>query len=151
MKLEYIRCVSAFPGIGKSYFVEQNPMVLDSDSSKFDKSKFPDNYVSHIAKSVYDGKCILVSSHADVRAKLVEYQLLDLLVYPSISSKNAYIDRYRKRGSSPQFVEMLDKQFENFVRMCQAQTGCRHVELDGNTYLSDVIRFNQATKHLEQI
>jgi len=34
--------ISAFPGTGKSYFYKNTKLkVLDSDSSKFDKSKFP--------------------------------------------------------------------------------------------------------------
>jgi hypothetical protein len=38
--------ISAFPGTGKSFLFNNTKLkILDSDSSKFDKSKFPENYI----------------------------------------------------------------------------------------------------------
>ena len=59
---------SAFPGVGKTtYFNTTDRNVLDSDSSKFDKKHFPDNYIQHIERNIQDPKVdkILVSSHKD--------------------------------------------------------------------------------------
>ena len=43
---------SAFPGVGKTtYFNNTSKNVLDSDSSTFDKSEFPQNYINHISIS----------------------------------------------------------------------------------------------------
>jgi hypothetical protein len=48
---------SAFPGCGKTtYFNTTNRNVLDSDSSKFDKKHFPDNYIDHIERSIEEGR-----------------------------------------------------------------------------------------------
>ena len=66
---------SAFPDVGKTtYFNTTNRNVLDSDSSKFDKKHFPDNYIDHIKRNVEDPKVdkILVSSHKDVRDALLK-------------------------------------------------------------------------------
>ena len=89
---------SAFPGVGKTtYFNNTNKNVLDSDSSKFDKSNFPSNYIQHIEKNIEDPSVdrILVSSHKDVREALVERGIPFVLVYPDRSLKSEYIQRYK--------------------------------------------------------
>ena len=49
---------SAFPGVGKTtYFNTTDKNVLDSDSSKFDKKKFPANYIDHIERNIQDPNC----------------------------------------------------------------------------------------------
>ena len=43
--------ISAFPACGKTYAFnnfQDSYSILDSDSSKFDKTYFPDNYIKHI-------------------------------------------------------------------------------------------------------
>ena len=45
--------ISAFPGTGKTYSYENsNKIILDSDSSKFDKNDFPNNYINHIKENL---------------------------------------------------------------------------------------------------
>jgi hypothetical protein len=46
--------ISAFPGCGKSHYFRNNSdkIVLDSDSSTFDKSDFPRNYIQHIKSNL---------------------------------------------------------------------------------------------------
>ena len=85
---------SAFPGVGKTtYFNKTKLYVLDSDSSKFDKKKFPDNYIQHIERNIQDPNVdkILVSSHKDVRDALVARGINFVLVYPDRSLKDEYI------------------------------------------------------------
>ena len=85
---------SAFPGVGKTtYFNTTNRNVLDSDSSKFDKKHFPDNYIEHIERNVMDPKVdkILVSSHKDVRDALIKKGIPFVLVYPV----SVWINQYK--------------------------------------------------------
>ena len=97
---------SAFPGVGKTtYFNTTDGNVLDSDSSKFDKKHFPENYIEHI-KSGLDNESvdkILVSSHKDVRDALVKNGISFVLVYPDRSLKDEYIQRYKDRGNNDAF------------------------------------------------
>lgn len=63
------RIISGFPGIGKSTFAAKHEGdVSDSDSSTFDKSDFPANYMRHIKQQVLMRKWVMVSSHDTVRA-----------------------------------------------------------------------------------
>ena len=46
------KVICGFPGVGKSTLFKEledsDYLVLDSDSSTFDKTKFPENYIEHI-------------------------------------------------------------------------------------------------------
>ena len=65
MTTKFIRVFSVFPGVGKTHFYNQNKEnTRDSDSSTFDKSEFPQNYIDHIKELLEDESIehILVSS-----------------------------------------------------------------------------------------
>lgn len=77
--------ILAFPGVGKTYFKQNNKdlKILDSDISKYShkinkktkqkvkNKKFPKNYVDYIKKEYQKDQWdyILVSTHQDVRYK----------------------------------------------------------------------------------
>ncbi len=133
--------VSAFPGCGKSHFFRENKnkIVLDSDSSKFDKSDFPNNYIEHIKSNIGKADIILVSSHKEVRDALVENNIKFTLVYPDKSIKDEYIQRYIDRGNSEKFVELLTKNWLTWIDELDNQIGCKKIKLNKGEYLSDVI------------
>ena len=123
--------ISAFPGTGKSFlFKNQNTIrlngkkVFDSDSSTFDKAKFPANYIAHIQKLLADNPhcLIMVSSHVAVRQAMRGAGIEYTLVYPDIALKLAYLDRYIDRGSPPAFCNMMDEKWDDFIESCMRDT-----------------------------
>ncbi len=140
--------ISAFPGTGKSFAYkkfsseEHNFEIFDSDSSKFDKANFPQNYISHI-KNLLDGdnKLILVSSHKEVREALVEADIWFLLFYPSKDpiTKSIYLDRYKRRGSDEKFIKLISDNWDSWIDDCKSQKRCKKIEMNGNEYISDFI------------
>ena len=143
------KVVSAFPGVGKSHYYRSNNIqnfqtgdnriVMDSDSSKFPKSNFPENYMQHIKRHIGVADIILVSSHDVVRDALVKEGIPFTLVYPDKKMKKEFIQRYINRKSDPKFIELLDKNWDNWITEMENQTGCEHIVLQPNQYLSDVI------------
>ena len=133
--------ISAFPGVGKSYLFKtnKNKVILDSDSSKFDKKHFPDNYIQHIKKNIGKADIICISSHKEVRDTLVENQLFFTLVYPERSLKKEYVERYKERGNDDNFVKLLEKNWGSWMDELENQKGCKHVRLKSGEYLSDKI------------
>ena len=101
---------------------------MDSDSSTFDKTKFPQNYIAHIKENIGKADIILVSSHDVVRDALVLNNIEFTMVYPDISIKDEYIDRYIKRGNNEGFVELLKQNWETWIG-----------EIQSGQYLSDVL------------
>ena len=79
--------ISAFPGMGKSYAyneLKDKIRVLDSDSSKFDKSDFPRNYIEHIKNNIQNQDIIFISSHKEVRDALEDENInFDLFYHKS--------------------------------------------------------------------
>lgn len=133
--------VSAFPGCGKSHLFRNKgeTKILDSDSSTFDKSEFPQNYISHINSNIGSVDIILVSSHKVVRDALVDDGIEFTLVYPCRDIKDEYIQRYVDRGNDDKFVELLKTNWENWMDELEEQSGCKKVELQKGEYLSDII------------
>lgn len=143
--------ISAFPGTGKSSIFKNKDrlgfvgsdelMVYDSDSSTFDKSKFPQNYISHISNvmNATPDTIMMVSSHDIVRAALKTAGIQYTLVYPSRELKDEYIKRYIHRGSPPEFIKMMDKNWDTFIDSCENDTA-ESVKLLGGEFLLDYIK-----------
>jgi hypothetical protein len=135
------RIISAFPGCGKSHYYRENKdlIVLDSDSSTFDKSDFPRNYIEHIKSNIGKAHIIMVSSHKEVREALVDNNIKFELVYPNLSIKEEFIQRYKDRGSPEKFINLLESNWGNWIGELELQTGCEKKTLETGKYLSDVI------------
>ena len=133
--------VSAFPGCGKSHLFRNkgDKKILDSDSSTFDKSQFPENYINHIKSNVGNVDIILVSSHKVVRDALENEGIEFTLVYPNREIKDEYIQRYVDRGNDDKFVELLKNNWDIWMDELETQTGCNKFELNKGEYLSDII------------
>ena len=133
--------VSAFPGCGKSHLFRNKgeKKILDSDSSTFDKSQFPQNYIEHIKSNIGEVDIILVSSHKEVRDALVNESINFTLVYPRKDMKDEYIQRYIDRGNDGKFVELLKQNWNNWTDELENQEGCEKIELESGQYLSNVI------------
>ena len=134
---------SGFPGVGKTYMFNRyknlQKEVIDSDSSEFDKSNFPDNYIFHIKSNIGLVDVILVSSHQEVRDALVREGIPFSLIYPKREAKLEYLARYRMRGSSENFLQLVRNNWDNWIDGCQNQIGCEHIVLPRLTYLNHVI------------
>lgn len=142
--------ISGFPGIGKTYFKNtfQEPFhdikILDSDSSKFSWSEpgvrhpdFPNNYIDHIKNNIGKVDIILVSSHEIVRRALERSEINYILIYPDRSLKNEYINRYKNRNSSNSFIQLLDKEWDNFISQCESESFPLKIILGENEHLAD--------------
>lgn len=133
---------AAFPGTGKSHFFEESKdslNILDSDSSTFDKSEFPQNYIDHIKENIGKADIIMISSHDVVRNALVENDIDFTLIYPHVSLKEEYVQRYKDRGNADAFIELLEANWETWINECEFQQGCDKIVLDSYQYLSEVI------------
>lgn len=129
--------ISAYPGCGKSYTTnylkEHRPdlIVLDSDSSYFswiwesgvktDKRnpEFPNNYIQHIKDNMNTANIIFVSSHKNVREALKDAGIRFMLVYPDKSMKEEFMQRYKNRGSSEEFIKFQSDNWDKFIDECE--------------------------------
>lgn len=137
-----INIICGFPGIGKSTLVAQGRTGFkfsDSDSSRFSKyPSFPLNYTAYILTEVLNDRTVLASTHQQVRARLHQLGVGFLIVLPEPGpeSKIAYMQRYRDRGSPQPFLDLMDREFEEFVAQCMLDPAPKHF-LAPDRYLGD--------------
>lgn len=145
--------ISGFPGVGKTEFVRRNPGSHDSDSSQFSwqtsplgskarNPDFPANYIRHIRGLT---GAVMVSSHKEVRDALTHAGLPFRLAFPARSCKQEYIERYRSRGSPPEFIGLVERQWDLWIdELLEQPCVSRHILLQGQ-FLSDVINISRAS------
>ena len=116
--------------------------VLKMDTAEYSKQEYIPAIISglSVVSNLSSGKTLLVSTHETTRSQLVDLGIPFLLVYPEIELKSEYLDRYRQRGSSPEFIDLMDNNWTNFIESCSVQGGCTHVILKSGEYLSDIER-----------
>lgn len=166
---EYKLLINAFPGTGKSHLFHDldvlegwyrakaqdivahagnpaNRYLLDSDSSTYDKSAFPDNYLNDIT-TIYDRYPYVVmclSTHAGVLSGLQHKGYPHTVVIPDRTLKTEYLERYRERRSPEAFITLIDQQWDNFLTQCVDHArqcpGARLLVLRSGEYVSDVVR-----------
>lgn len=110
--------ISAFPGCGKTvaYFdLKDTIKVKDSDSSTFDKSEFPNNYIKAIKEDIGNYDMIFVSSHKEVRDALEEEKIPYILFFPSVSRRTEFLENYTRRRTPPKLIQKIDEHFEEWV------------------------------------
>jgi hypothetical protein len=144
------KLVLGFPGVGKTmYYMKKKGKVdvLDSDSSTFPKDGFPNNYIEHILENIGKQDVIFISTHEVVRKALKSIDIFSnenvegiYLVYPDLSLKDEYMKRYKERGNNKQFIEVLDKMFDNWVE-----------ELDNESNKFTKIKLNNSNYYISNI
>jgi len=137
--------ISAFPGTGKTSYCNlysdyiPDIFASDSDSSKFDKANFPQNYIEHIKEKISEGYArIFISSHKEVRDALVENGLEFILVYPKKELKEEYLKRYKERGSTDNFINLISNNWDLWLDELKNQKGCKHIELESGQFICNV-------------
>jgi len=166
--------ISAFPGIGKTYAVQNSNMnLIDSDSSKFSwiydengnktntrNPEFPQNYIDNI-KNLLNNKsidCIFISSHEDVKKALDENNIDFISVYPNKDNKESHIKRLKERLTglnNDKFISIIESNWDNWIpdnrdSEYKKYKNCINVLwLGTNTYMTDIcdwIKINYLNK-----
>lgn len=135
-----MQIISGFPGVGKTHYARiYRDMVLDLDSRKY-RWGFPEKYIKLILDhaAIGDGT-LLVSTHESVLDALSANGLRYTLVFPALSLKEEYLERYRQRGDDPQLLELLSKNWSRYLYQCQNRNDCEKIVLKGTQVLADVI------------
>ena len=121
-----IKIILGFPGVGKSFCKEHfkgtDIKILDSDSSEFPKSDFPNNYIKHIRETIQKNivDIMFISSHKDVRKAIFNDNFIMsraaiYICYPDKKLKEDFIDRYKKRGNNEKFIKLISDNWETWI------------------------------------
>lgn len=137
--------IFGFPGVGKSYAKEHEEEyglslqdsdsshfhwlyrdnefkdpVLDEDGKKVIHPEWPANYVRYIELTGREQSIkpdfIFVSTHEEVMKALLPLRFMSYTLVPTIDQKERYLKLYKERGSSDEFIELMDKNWEKFIK-----------------------------------
>jgi shikimate kinase len=137
--MENIIC--GFAGIGKSSCAKLLAGVVDLESTPFNKDW--ETY-SRVAKHIADnGYTVLLSCHKELRQKLLDKNIKFTTVIPEsyskklvTDSKAVYLKRYRERGNTEQFIDLMSNNWGEFNTILPGEK-MRELPLD--KYLIDII------------
>jgi hypothetical protein len=135
--------IAAFPGMGKTtmeYLMKGTIFkILDLNSSAFSKSAdFPKNYVDHLQGLIGEGKfnLILISTHEKVLKELWRRSIDYLVVYPDPTRKEEFLENYKKRGDSEEFINKLELNWYAWIRNLDKERDT--LQLSAPKYLMDI-------------
>lgn len=158
--------ISAFPGCGKTYFVNKLNENLegsgkifkginatDSDSSSYSwvmdhgikrrNPDFPKNYIEHIKEARKNYDLVFVSTHQVVRDAMDAAGIPFELVYPNPQRKAEWVGNYYLRGNTKEFIDTIVAHWDEWIGdMAIPKEGevphIRHM-LDNGMYLKHLI------------
>lgn len=152
--------VSAFPGSGKTEFAKRilevetfnYNSVLDLDSADYNwvegqygtvrNPNFVKDYVDEIELQADSYDFVLVSSHEEVLEEMYQRNLLFVMVAPDKLRKQEFLDNYHERGSHPEFIDLIDKNWDDFLdsyfNMYEAPFAMYNYTLESGKFLCDI-------------
>ena len=132
--------ICGFPGLGKSSAAGK--YIADLDSADFMGPNRWEDYERAIKEQIGKVNYILVSCHPETRAILKNLGLNYYIAYPSRELKEEYLERYRKRGDSIEFTNLLGNSFNHFINSIEMDDyeGCTKIRIEKlGKYMKDVI------------
>lgn len=132
--------ICGFPGLGKSSTA--NEYIVDLDSADFMGPNRWEDYEEAIKEHIGRVDYILVSCHPETRAILKNLGIHYYIAYPSRELKEEYLERYRKRGDSPEFTNLLGNSFNYFINSIESDDyeSCTKIRIvKPGRYMKDVI------------
>ena len=127
---------SAFCGTGKSWLCLKKPnFFIEFEGWKYQDGDFPDNYIQDIEKGLGTKKKVLIDTNPVVLKKLFQSGIKIRLFYPKNNIKSKYINTFVERGSSKDFIEMLNKNWDKWIDELKEQRYCEQIILGDKEYL----------------
>jgi hypothetical protein len=139
---QHAKIIVGFPGIGKS-FISKNKVGQYSWLNVQDEPGYAkgaeDLFFEGVRKLSRQPGVLLLPAHRIVGNFLISQNLVFTSVFPKRNLKDDYLRRYRQRGNSEGFVELLEKKWDPFIDNMWYDFGrCNHVELEEGEFLADV-------------
>ena len=114
-----------------------NNPVLDENGNKIPHPAWPANYAQYIELTGREQNnkpdYILVSTHEEVMKVIGDLKFRSITVVPDTSpeTKEHFLNLYKERGNTQEFIDMMDKNWEKFVK----GTAMRGLSVPGEHYM----------------
>jgi hypothetical protein len=133
------------------YKYERNETKRFSEADKADPNLdfifgWEKNYVEAIKRNMSDDKILLIPLDFRVLSLLRKDSIPYLLCYPEREAKEEYHKRFIERGNSENFIDIFIGRWDNFLDSLESDSYGKHIVLDSDLFLSDVINVNALLK-----
>jgi hypothetical protein len=148
MSREFVIC--GFSGIGKSTSEQKHREIIDFESSPWshiydngismENPRFPINYIDKLCEMIEGDEATyyLLSCHKEVREELKNRGIGYIIVLPTVDQKNEYLKRWLRRGSSIDFINIMNDRWEELITSCEEDDAPK-IYLSSGEYISDLI------------
>ncbi len=131
---------ASFCGTGKTYLCKKFPKkCIEFECWKYTDGDFPQNYIKDIRAKMGKSKYIFISTNPVVLKQLNKLGISIILIYPKNNLKKKYIKGFKSRGSSKDFINMLDKNWDKWLDELKKQDYCKHIVLNDGQYLENLL------------
>lgn len=163
--------ISGFPGIGKTALESKYQNVIDLDGTyifdltskqkkmNFEKLKginkpfnkdWPFCYIKDIKEKLLEYDIVLICQHKQLLLELDKQNIQYIIVYPQKDCIDEYMQRYKTRGNSEEYINKKRKSFYTQINYLSQNTK-NHWILEKGEYLEDrLIKENIYLKEREK-
>jgi hypothetical protein len=132
---------SAFCGTGKSYICKNtNINCIEIEYHNYKNNNLDKEYIDEINKCFGFYDFIFISTDPQGLKLLYNVGFDIILVYPKNELRNDYLDRYIERDSPYDFIGVYMKYWNSWIDELKEQKYCKHIILEKNQYLLDIIK-----------
>ena len=150
--------VSAFAGVGKTTLAKKymkdvidlesgnfkwigngNTEATKGDNKRTQNPRYPINYLEAIKEANSKYKVVLISQHEVIRKCLDAVKLDYIIAYPDIQLKDEYIERYRHRGNNENFINLISREWNNWISALNDIEGHNKIVLKSGQFLEDYV------------
>lgn len=151
-------------GVGKTYLGQKYDTIIDFDhlfykynyseelleSKTFEELKgfkegrtlnpgWIKNYISKLLEYTEQYDIVLVPSDREIVEYLQKENFEYFLCYPTAKSKKIYMKRYKNRNTNKEWIEKMNKNFEDDLRYFKSKK-TKKIVLSGNETLEDKLK-----------
>ena len=120
-----------------------------STNLRTENPNYPENFLADAIKLLNEGK-IVVSPFIDHVFKAYDgssiasqvENLRTILVCPTIDNFDEYVERFKKRGNSDEFIARREKEFSSLVDLFEQANNYERIIMKPGQYLSEALEEN---------
>ena len=135
-KTKTILC-AAFPGTGKTHICKHTK--LKATEVEFWQYESQTQYIQDVKALIGEVDFVFLSTEVEGLQLLHNEGLEIFLVYPQKNLRNEYLDRYIERDNPYDFIGTMMKFWNTTIEKLQELKYCKHLVLEKNQYLSDIL------------
>jgi len=150
----YPQSVVDFVCMPYEYKVDENEVFTEASKASFDYEfifGWEENYVKAIKQNMSNDKILLIPSDFRVLSLFKKEAIQYIICYPKREAKKTYHKRFIERRNTQYFIDIFIGRWNDFMDNLEADSYGRHIILEPDQFLSDVINVNELLMNFKDV